>query len=209
MKTKTIFCILILLTSMGLFKLVSGPPVPYPVFGIVYSQDGVTPLPGVEVNMENLRSTAFWGTDTIGDNGAYLLDLSYFGGEDPWLEDDTIIVNFSISVYDIADTFIASWEEWEQGGHNQDVIMDTALYAFMCGDVDSNKTCTITDAVYLVNYLFKRRDPPKCPPYPYLSCGDANCDGNVTIADVVYLINYIFKRMAPPCDTNDDGIPDC
>ena len=156
--------ILILILSIGLFKSVSGPPVPYPVFGIVYFQDGVTPLPGVEVNMENLRSTAVWGSDTSGDDGAYLLDLSFFGGEDPWLEDDTIVVNFSISVYDIADTFIASWEEWGQGGHNQDVIMDTSIFNFICGDVDSSLKVDIVDVVYLVNYLF--RDGPA----PIMGC---------------------------------------
>ena len=53
---------------------------------------------------------------------------------------------------------------------------------------------TVSDVVYIVNYLFKGGPAPS----PFLS-GDANCDGSVNITDVIYLINYLFKGGTAPC----------
>jgi len=63
------------------------------------------------------------------------------------------------------------------------------------GDVDGDGVISITDVVYLINYLLK--DGPE--PVP-LETGDVNCDGVVDIVDLVYLINYLFKGGPPPCD---------
>ncbi len=62
------------------------------------------------------------------------------------------------------------------------------------GDVNGDYKVTVSDAVYLVNYLFKGGPAPK----PFLT-GDPNCDTLVTVSDVVYLINYLFKGGPPPC----------
>jgi hypothetical protein len=62
------------------------------------------------------------------------------------------------------------------------------------GDANGDKKVTISDVVYIVNYLFKGG----LAPVPFLS-GDANCDGSITITDVVYLINYLFKGGPAPC----------
>jgi len=71
-------------------------------------------------------------------------------------------------------------------------------FAPSCGDANSDGKCDISDAVYLILYLFKDGTPPLCPPEPYASCADANGDGEVTISDVVYLINYLLKGGEPP-----------
>lgn len=73
-----------------------------------------------------------------------------------------------------------------------------------CGDANSDGTANVTDAVYIIQYIFAGGPPPSP-----ISCGDANCDGIPNITDAVYLIQYIFAGGAPPCDTNNDGIPDC
>lgn len=65
---------------------------------------------------------------------------------------------------------------------------------FVCGDADANSLVTISDAVYLINYIFSGGPAPS----PLLS-GDVDCNGLVTISDVVYLINYIFAGGAAPC----------
>ncbi|HVP37314.1 MAG TPA: M14 family zinc carboxypeptidase, partial [Terriglobales bacterium] len=62
------------------------------------------------------------------------------------------------------------------------------------GDANGDKKVTISDVVYIVNYLFKGGPAP----IPFLA-GDANCDGAVTVTDVVYLINYLFKGGPGPC----------
>ncbi len=61
------------------------------------------------------------------------------------------------------------------------------------GDVNCDGQRTVSDIIYLINYLFKGGPPPS-----FIETGDANCDGKVTVADVVYLINYLFKGGPPP-----------
>lgn len=66
---------------------------------------------------------------------------------------------------------------------------------FVPGDPDGSGIVTISDAVYLINYIFGGGGAP----FP-LGSGDANCDESVTISDAVYLINYIFGGgSAPGC----------
>ena len=62
-----------------------------------------------------------------------------------------------------------------------------------CGDANGDGKVTVSDVVYLINYLFKGGPPP----IPY-EAGEANCDARVTVSDVVYLINYLFKGGPPP-----------
>jgi hypothetical protein len=70
--------------------------------------------------------------------------------------------------------------------------------AYVCGDANADTKVTVSDVVYLVNYLFKGGPAPKC--VPLAPCADANGDGKITVSDVVYLINYLFKGgPAPVC----------
>lgn len=78
-----------------------------------------------------------------------------------------------------------------------DSIVGDKLYAYVFvplrGDANCDKKLSVSDVVYLINYLFKGGPPPV-----ELLLGDANCDGKVSVADVVYLINYLFKGGPPP-----------
>ncbi len=69
-----------------------------------------------------------------------------------------------------------------------------ACESFLSGDADNSGAITISDAVYLINYIFSG-GPAPCP----LRNGDADCSGAVTISDAVYLINYIFAGGPAPC----------
>lgn len=73
---------------------------------------------------------------------------------------------------------------------------DIGAYGLGCGSGDANGDgkVGISDAVYLVNYLF-RNGPPPDP----VENGDVNCDDRVSVEDVIYLINYLFKGGSPPC----------
>ncbi|MCJ7498605.1 MAG: dockerin type I repeat-containing protein [candidate division Zixibacteria bacterium] len=62
------------------------------------------------------------------------------------------------------------------------------------GDASGDCKLSVSDVVYLINYLFKggpRPDP--------LWQGDVNCDNDVNILDVVYLVRYLFMGGTPPC----------
>ncbi len=65
---------------------------------------------------------------------------------------------------------------------------------YECGDADGSGLITISDAVFLINFIFSGGPMPNP-----LSSGDADCSGNVNISDAVYLINYIFSGGPAPC----------
>ncbi|MCC6963520.1 MAG: SBBP repeat-containing protein [candidate division Zixibacteria bacterium] len=73
-------------------------------------------------------------------------------------------------------------------------VAKLAEFEFLCGDADGSGAISISDAVYLINYIFAGGPAPN----PVLS-GDADCTGAVSISDAVYLINYIFAGGPAPC----------
>ena len=75
---------------------------------------------------------------------------------------------------------------------------------FICGDANSDSKINVSDAVYVINYVFSGGDAP-AP----LESGDTNCDTKVNVSDAVFIINYVFSGGNTPCDTNGDTIPDC
>ena len=86
-----------------------------------------------------------------------------------------------------------------QGGGNILVSDQVGLVVLgfdntMCGDADLSGIVTISDAVFLINYIFAGGTEPL-----EASAADADCNGIVTISDAVYLINYIFAGGPSPC----------
>ncbi len=65
---------------------------------------------------------------------------------------------------------------------------------YRCGDADGSDVVNISDAIYLINYVFAGG----ASPWP-LESGDVNLDGSITISDAVYLINHIFAGGPAPC----------
>ncbi|MCC6962934.1 MAG: dockerin type I repeat-containing protein, partial [candidate division Zixibacteria bacterium] len=65
---------------------------------------------------------------------------------------------------------------------------------YRCGDADASGAVTISDAVFLINYIFAGGPGPVV-----VMAGDADCSGLITISDAVYLINYIFAGGPAPC----------
>jgi hypothetical protein len=64
----------------------------------------------------------------------------------------------------------------------------------LCGDCNSDGYVNVSDAMWLVLYIFDDGKPPPTP-----EVGDVNCDGMVNVSDVVYLVNYIFNKGPCPC----------
>jgi len=65
---------------------------------------------------------------------------------------------------------------------------------YVPGDANGDNLVSISDAVYLINYIFAGGPAPDP-----LASGDANCDAQVSISDAVYIINYIFAGGPAPC----------
>jgi hypothetical protein len=75
----------------------------------------------------------------------------------------------------------------------------------LCGDANSDNEVNVSDAVYIINYIFIPGSPAPDP----IESGEVNCDGSLNISDAMWLILYIFQDGNDPCDSNGDGIPDC
>lgn len=68
------------------------------------------------------------------------------------------------------------------------------IFKYMNGDANADIQVNIADAVYVLNYVFKRGQPP----YPVAAAGDANCDGAANVGDVVFVITYVFNGGPGP-----------
>jgi hypothetical protein len=75
------------------------------------------------------------------------------------------------------------------------------------GDANGDGTANISDAVYLITYIFGGGSAP----HPWSKCsGDANGDCTANISDAVYLITYIFGGGTAPvsCETFEGSCAD-
>ncbi|MFH2056600.1 MAG: dockerin type I domain-containing protein, partial [bacterium] len=66
---------------------------------------------------------------------------------------------------------------------------------YLCGDANDDQIANITDAVFIIDYIFNSGPAPEP-----LESGDANCDTITNITDAVYLIAYIFNDGPAPCE---------
>jgi hypothetical protein len=87
------------------------------------------------------------------------------------------------------------WFEFSDGALDATTDLDSIyVEAYVPGDADGNGVVNISDAVFLINYIFGGGPAPEP-----LAAGDADCNGVVNITDAVYLIEYIFGGGPPPC----------
>lgn len=85
--------------------------------------------------------------------------------------------------------FLKAASEFSQGGfyYHSDAETD-------CGDANSDGTINVSDAVYIINYVFAGGSEPIWP-----QAADTNCDSVTNVSDAVYLINFIFAGGPYPC----------
>ncbi|NIS18099.1 MAG: hypothetical protein GWN14_06910 [candidate division Zixibacteria bacterium] len=77
------------------------------------------------------------------------------------------------------------------------LAQNTAIAASCCnvpGDANDDGGANVSDAVYIINYVFVGGAAPSC-----FEKGDANCDALVNVSDAVYIINFVFVGGAAPC----------
>jgi hypothetical protein len=75
-----------------------------------------------------------------------------------------------------------------------DSLKDIAkkLKSIQVGDANVDGKVSVSDVVFLINYLFKGG------PEPWTAYSDVNGDLKISVSDVVYLINYLFKSGLKP-----------
>ena len=66
---------------------------------------------------------------------------------------------------------------------------------YTCGNVNSDENVNVSDAVYLINYVFSGGAEPNPP-----ESGDVNCDLKTNVSDAVWIINYVFASGPAPCE---------
>lgn len=80
------------------------------------------------------------------------------------------------------------------------ISVHPVIRLFVRGDANAHGGVNITDAIYILNYLFRGGPSPPCR-----EAIDANEDGGVNLTDAVYLLNYLFRGGPPPPAPH----PDC
>jgi hypothetical protein len=65
--------------------------------------------------------------------------------------------------------------------------------AYVPGDANGDGGLNVSDAVWIINYVFIAGDAPQP-----LEAGDSNCDNSVNVSDAVYIINYVFVGGPAP-----------
>ena len=112
----------------------------------------------------------------------------------PYGSGDTCMISHfwaSQGVYQVA---VLSRNDWTEASQWSDSL-EVTVHDFLCGDANADGFVNISDAVYLIQYIFSGGPAPNP-----LAEGDANCDVDVNISDAVYLIGYIFSGGPAPCE---------
>jgi hypothetical protein len=134
----------------------------------------------------------------LSSNGRSLIYSTYLGGSGGEGGND-------IEIDDSGNAFVTGYTynhssfptqnpfQAEQGGYDA-FITKLSPPPCRCGDANNDMGVDISDAVYLIAYIFSGGPAPNP-----VGAGDANCDSAVDISDAVYLIAFIFSGGPEPC----------
>jgi hypothetical protein len=155
-----------------------------------------SPLNGA-TNVDVTADLSWTGGDPDGDTVTY--DVYLGNASSPPL----IAANLPTTTYDPGQLRYSSTYYWkivardEHGAETTGPIWNFQTKIVICGDANGDGIVDISDAVYLISYIFAGGPAPNP-----LCSGDANGDGSVDISDCVYLIAYIFSGGPAP-------VPNC
>jgi len=90
------------------------------------------------------------------------------------------------------------WQSVNLGGADAFVTKLVWTPDGICGDVNNDDKIDLSDAVFLINYMYVGGPAPEL-----LSWADVDCSSTVNLADIVYLIRYIFRSGPAPCSECD------
>ncbi len=92
--------------------------------------------------------------------------------------------------------------EDDDGTNTSEIFTFTTGEALTCGDANGDGVINVSDAVFVINYVFIPGSPEPDP----VCIADANGDGFINVSDAVYLINYVFIPGSP-APVQPDGCP--
>jgi PKD repeat protein len=86
------------------------------------------------------------------------------------------------------------------------------LQLFLRGDSDGSSGHDLSDAIYLLSFLFVGGPPPPC-----MDAADSDDSGELDLSDAIYILSFLFVGGAIPpppfpnfgLDPTEDLIPDC
>lgn len=144
----------------------------YIPFPVVYSRDGTL-----------LTWNPAFKAAQYGLNGAFY-----------WISDSTYATHGDFTGATTSETY---WILYEYTADPNVLLRKLVKYDLQvaCGDADGSGRIDISDAVYMVNYIFAAGLPPRDP-----AAGDYDCSGRTDVADIVRLINYFFAGGPGPCE---------
>jgi hypothetical protein len=176
----------------------------YSTYGFWGSTD---PYGALSANMKrNTIKDNFYGmvlNEAHGNNAALLSVL--IGGapaDHNFIYDN---INYELLLEYCNDNQTATYNYWGKALYTQieeeiyhkvdqpDLGLVTFDPAILLGDVNLDGQVSVSDIVYLINYLFKGGPAPQI-----FIVADVNGDGKVSVSDVIYLINYLFKGGSAP-----------
>jgi Dockerin type I domain/Viral BACON domain len=161
----------------------------------------------VDVEITDVNGKALAWTAVIDDGGDGWLEATPLAGFTP----STMSVDFNstvaealgVGVYNGTITITAP------GATNSPIVINVQLTVSegqtcqgICGDANGDLAVNVSDAVWIINYVFVGGDPP----IPILACGDANTDAAVNVSDAVWIINYVFVGGDPPADCSAGNV---
>lgn len=118
-------------------------------------------------------------------------DTPCFSGSHDWKQETFDLSDYS-GTAQIMFRFGTDAANTAEGWYIDDVKVSQG---YTCGDATGDLLVNVSDAVYIINYVFAGGFEPD----PY-KAGDVNCDETVNVSDAVYIINYVFVSGDNPCD---------
>ncbi|KPJ49815.1 hypothetical protein AMJ40_04665 [candidate division TA06 bacterium DG_26] len=89
------------------------------------------------------------------------------------------------------------WKVLAADGHGGSTwssgVFGFSVQWYGCGDPNGDERVSVSDAIYLVDYLYRGGLDPK-------GDADVNVDGTVTTADAIYIVTYVYRNGPPPCE---------
>lgn len=172
----------------AVIKLIDATREPFftgPMGAFFFWKDTVQVFPQIGSRYVYEMQSSIFGYETYVNGPGNLAKMKFVAvshGTSPVVFRHQEILNWHDSTIAVADSF-----------NGLVIVCPTSFYF---GDADFSGAIDISDAVFLISYIFSGGPAPS----PIRLVGDANCSGDIDISDAVYLVSYIFAGGPAPCD---------